>query len=133
MTEENVEVIRRLMEAFEGNDLEAFLSLLDPRVEWGTQLAFRSLGIEEVYRGHAEVTRWWNEFQGQTTIDEIETLPASDDRVVVIALLRVHGERSGAEASWEQAGVFTVQDGKVIRRKSYGSPEAALEAAGLEE
>ena len=55
MSQENVEIVRRVFEAFNRRDIAAFLELLDPDVEWVPILAVLE---GRVYRGHEEIRRW---------------------------------------------------------------------------
>jgi hypothetical protein len=55
MSQENVEVVRRLVRTMKERDVEALVAELDPAVEWEEQLI---PGVERVYRGHEGVRRW---------------------------------------------------------------------------
>ena len=58
MSEENVELYRRGIEAFNNRDLEAFLALADPDVVGVS----RVLAIEGgSYRGHDGTREWWRD------------------------------------------------------------------------
>ena len=52
MSEENVEVVRRVISAYNRRDIDGFLKQFDPAVEWRalTQVMFG--GEAAVYRGH---------------------------------------------------------------------------------
>ena len=54
MSQENVEVVRGTYDAFQARDLRAFLSYMDPEVE------YRSLVLEGegVYHGHEGIRSW---------------------------------------------------------------------------
>jgi hypothetical protein len=55
MSQEDVRVVRGTYDAFQSRDLHAFLSYMDPEVE------FRSLvlEVEGVYHGHEGIRAWW--------------------------------------------------------------------------
>ena len=55
MSQENVEIVRRVFDAFNRRDIAAFLELLDPDVEWVPVLAVLE---GSVYRGHGDIRRW---------------------------------------------------------------------------
>jgi ketosteroid isomerase-like protein len=62
-----------------------------------------------------------------------ELLDASAGRV--IALMRQRGRLPGGD-SWVELAfgvVYTVEDGRIRRGQVYGTPQAAIEAAGLSE
>jgi ketosteroid isomerase-like protein len=81
MSQENVEVVRRTLDAFLSGDAETALSLYDPDVEWdGTNLPDGKVG-----RGHEAImehlTRWaaqWDEW----TVEVERIVDARSDRVV---------------------------------------------------
>jgi ketosteroid isomerase-like protein len=52
MSEENVEVARRAMDAWDRDNLEAFLAELDPDIEWHTAIEGTVEGAETAFRGH---------------------------------------------------------------------------------
>ena len=59
MSQENVELIQRAFEAFNRRDLDAFLELMAPEVEFTPyERALEGLGP---YRGHDGVRTWWEE------------------------------------------------------------------------
>src|SRR6266576_2827641 len=60
MSQENVEVVRRAVDAFNQRDLEAFLCCCDPEVvmDWS-----RSQGVQaRIYHGREEVREFWSAF-----------------------------------------------------------------------
>ena len=133
MSQENVQVVRRSLEAFGRNDWEAALAECDPGIEW---IEMPSLGPDaSTYRGTAEVRvaleSWiamWSEY-------DLEVCRYADvaDEVVLLVRERGSGDTSGAGAEREVGDVFTVRGGKIIRARLYGSWSEALEAAGLSE
>ena len=50
---ENVELVRRAYDAWNRDDMDACLALMDPEVEWHT--TGRLPDVEPVYRGHEGV------------------------------------------------------------------------------
>jgi ketosteroid isomerase-like protein len=63
MSEENVELVRRLYDASERGDLTTVFSIFDEEVEWDmsrfdtTELTFKPL-----YRGHDGIREFWREW-----------------------------------------------------------------------
>jgi len=65
------------------------------------------------------------------SFDPERFVDAGDD-IAVIG--RAHGtSASGLEASWRQAHVWTIKDGKAVRFRWFNDPTEALEAIGLSE
>ena len=65
MSQENVEAARRGVEAWNADDLDAFLAALDPEVEWHTALEQALEGRKSAYRGHDGLRKAWEEYRGE--------------------------------------------------------------------
>jgi ketosteroid isomerase-like protein len=65
MSQENVETIRRVHQAWEADDLEAFLAELHPDVEWHPSIEPALEGRATTYHGHEGVRRAWVEYRGE--------------------------------------------------------------------
>jgi ketosteroid isomerase-like protein len=133
MSEENVELYRRGIEAFNRRDLEAFLALADPDVV-GISRAVVPLGSGS-YRGHDGTREWWRDLLGVFPEFRIEVVWVRDAGDLTVSELRnsAHGEGGAApleEFVWQ---VSEWRDGRVVRWEMYGSEQDALEAAGLSE
>ena len=96
MSEENVAIVRKMLEGFLNNDFEASLSAFDPEVEWdGTNLPDGkvSRGIDAVVE---HTTRWaeaWEDWELQVE----DVIDAGGDQV--IAFTRERGRmKSGIAA-----------------------------------
>jgi ketosteroid isomerase-like protein len=131
MSEENVEIAQRAYAALRDDDVDQFLTYLDPEVEWHSLI----LEIEGVFRGHDGVRRWWQELRSvfpdwDPSIVEIRDL---GDWVLVHAGGTGSGMASGVghfEDFW-QIGRF--RDGLMIWYGAFRGEDEALEAAGLSE
>ena len=129
MSQEDVEIVRRSIEAFQ-HDEEAWLSMSDPAIVWHP--------IEEGHipsRGHEAaigVRRRWLEGWEAHQIDVEEMKDGADS---VVACLRVtgQGKRSGVEVDLRVYMHFKLRDGKVVYVYEYAERGEALEAAGISE
>ena len=136
MVRANVDVVRRGLEAWQRDDFEAWLSGIDPDVEWLTAVE-RGLGrAGSVYRGHEGMREFWNLWRTEvddfwTEAEEIRDL--GDDRVLYLGHLRFRGPASGIMVESQLANVQTLRDGKIVRSEDYLSHKEALEAVGLSE
>jgi ketosteroid isomerase-like protein len=132
MSEENVELYRRGIEAFNRRDLDAFLALAHADVVGIS----RVLAIEgDSYRGHDGTREWWNDLLGVFPDFRIEVVWVRDAGDLTVSELQnsAHGEGSAApleEVVWQ---VSEWRDGRVVRWQIYDSEQDALEAAGLSE
>jgi ketosteroid isomerase-like protein len=132
MSRENVEMVRRWIDAGNRADRDEWLAGFAPEAEWHTSGRFADRGV---YRGREGLARYWAELQED--IEEL-TLSATEiravgDKVFVAATLRGRGRQSKArfeELAWM---VMRCCDGLVERVEAYLDPDEALEAAGLRE
>jgi ketosteroid isomerase-like protein len=136
MSQENVGTLQRANQAWEADDLDAFLAELDPEVEWHTALEQALEGRASTYRGHDGVRKAWSEYRGEawggftSQIQEIRDLGES---VLLLGHLDASGRTSGIELSQEFGQLVTFRDGKILRAEDFLGHAEALEAAGLRE
>jgi ketosteroid isomerase-like protein len=133
MSQENLERTRRAWDAFNRRDLDAFLALTDPEVEFSTR--YMEMEGDPCYRGHDGVREWWRNLLAIFPDFSVEILEVRDlgDAGIVALGVRGHGLDSDApfdETVWA-AGEW--RDGKVTLWRNFGSEAEALEAAGLSE
>jgi ketosteroid isomerase-like protein len=88
MSRENVEVVRRSLEAWQRDDLDTWLSTLDPTTEWHTALERMVEGIESIYRGHEGMREFWWTYRTELKDFRIEGQELRDlggDRILLLA------------------------------------------------
>lgn len=85
------------------------------------------------YQGHADVRRWlfedWEAAWSQYSAEPEEFIDAAD-RVIAVFRVKATGQNSGVEVERQDAILYKVRDGKIVRLDYY-SKQQALEAAGL--
>jgi len=85
------------------------------------------------YRGHAGFRRWiedWSSAWAEFSIEPEEFLDVGD-RVVMVFRMKATGRTSGVAVQRQDAMVYEVRDGKIMRVDYYNSREQALKAVGL--
>jgi ketosteroid isomerase-like protein len=133
MSQDNVEIVSEMVDAFNRRDLDGYLARVSPDVEWDVSEGF--LGVQDVYRGWAGVSKWWNDFlEAWESFDvEIDQMAEGKSGGVFVGLNgKGRGRASGVETELHFLFVFWVADRKVARVRMFQSRERALEAAGLE-
>ena len=131
MSQENVRLYRKGIDAFNRRDLDAFLALAHPDVVGVS----RVLAVEGgIYHGHDGTREWWNNLLGVFPDFAIEIVSVRDAGHLTVSELRnrAHGEEGVApleEAVWQ---VSEWRDGQVVRWQIYESESEALEAAGID-
>ena len=131
MSKENVEIVRRIYDAYVSGDFETAFSFIDPDVTF--DVSIRPEG--KVYRGHegvAEALRTWTGTWEAFRM-ELEELIDAGDHVIGIEHQSGRGRGSGLPLAQMYFSVFTLGDGKVTRIAWFQTRAQALEAAGLSE
>ena len=134
MSQENVEIVRRVYDGALRSDWSTMPELLDPDFEFRGTVG----GLEE-----GRITRGAQQFM---EVFEKEDLDAWEERrfeperfidagdcVVVLQREYRRGRTSGVELELETAVVFEVRGGRVVRIQGYMDPVSALDAVGLSE
>jgi ketosteroid isomerase-like protein len=136
MSKENVEVVRRGLEAWQRDDFDTWLSVLDPAVEWHTALERLVGGTGTFYRGVKGMREFWTEYRTELEdfrVEAEELRDLGDDRVLLLGQVWWRGRASGIDVESQIGLIFTLRDSKVARSMDYLSHQEALEAAGLSE
>ena len=134
MSQENVELTRRILDAFIRRDVEAFVALLGPDVVWEENPELP--GLRDVYRGRAEVREWMAavlEVFENLQVEVVELTDLSDDRVFAETVLTALGQGSGVPVELRFWMVIWLAEGKITRRQVFWTRDQALGAAGLSE
>jgi ketosteroid isomerase-like protein len=133
MSQENVEIVRRTIDAFNRGDLNGTLENCAPDAVWDWS---NSHGFDAgVYRGHDEIRTFAQRFL--ETFDEVrfelgDPVEVEDGPLIVENVAYVRG-RDGIEAQARSAWLITIRDGELISLTLYQTKQEALEAAGLRE
>jgi ketosteroid isomerase-like protein len=132
MSQENVELARRAIEAYNLADFDAMRAMNHPdvKVDWSA-----SRGLEAaVYQGNDEVLGFYRTFFD--TFEEVVIEPyrciEAGDSVIVPNSAHMLG-RDGVEISAKGTLVFKVQGGLIAEVRLYQTLAGALEAAGPSE
>jgi ketosteroid isomerase-like protein len=129
MSRENVEIVRRAIEAYEHEGLDGSLRSYDPEIEWTSTDAY----IERAtYRGHEGVRRYLGTMEEEFDVEPVELIDAGEQ---VMSSVRIsgRGKTSGAPVELTLISVGSLRDGLIYRVRNYPDIAAALKAAGLRE
>ena len=132
MSQENVEIVRRGIDAWNRGDRHETLAAYAPDVEWHTSGLFADRGV---YRGPAGVERLIEELDEdieQLTFSASE-VRAVGDKVFIAVMARGRGRQSKAGFEQPLWYVNTFRDGLITRVDTYPDRTEALEAAALRE
>jgi len=132
MSQANLEIAKRVIDAFNRRDVDAILEFVNQDVEWfpampvtfgGGALRGRE-GIESYIR---EVSDTWEEYRvvGQDFRD------LGGEEVLVLSRIEGRGAGSGGLVDAAMGQIFDFRDGKIARVRTYLDHGEALKAAGL--
>jgi ketosteroid isomerase-like protein len=129
MAEENVQVIRQAIAAFNARDLDGYLSLCTPDVELHSPIA----GLEGANVGEQGVRDFFANLEESTTRFRIEVEHFEDlDERRVLALVSFEIESPGGFSMTQQAAnLYEIEDGKLRRVRAYLDRDEAMRATGL--
>jgi ketosteroid isomerase-like protein len=131
MSQENVELVRQVFDAFNRRDLDSALELMDDDVEFASRLA----GIEGGYHGHGGVRRWWRTIRESSPDRLIEIVEARNIGDVTLTLARARGHGAVSRIPYDETvwSVARWRDKKAIWWGVFPTRAEALDAVGLGE
>ena len=132
MSQENVELVLRSMQAFNDRDIPALESMFSEDFVYRLIGGFADLTGTE-FRGRAAVAwvkEWTETLGGQ---EEIETIREVNERVLAIVNMEATGAASGVGTTLRAGQVYSFRDGHISALDAYYTPDEALKAVGLAE
>jgi uncharacterized protein len=133
MSQENVDLIRRGLEAFNSEDMERILAFVDPDFE--TAVSGELSAEPDTYRGHDGIRRYFESFRD--AMEEIRFEPErfwdAGEAVVVALRLTARGRQTAIRVEQRIAQVWSIRDGRAMGVRTYTSIAEALRAAGLQD
>jgi ketosteroid isomerase-like protein len=132
MSQENVEIVRRIYDAMNRNDWDAAFRDAHPDFE----VTFKEGPRAGTHRGRETLQEVADDLRAgfESWVSEPLQLIESGDQIVAIVnnRLRPKGGTRG-EFAYRNGTIFTIRNGTVLSMVGYPTPEEALEAAGLSE
>jgi ketosteroid isomerase-like protein len=131
MSQENVEIVRSLFEAYNAGEMDALAAGHDPNVIWA---ALEGWPEADTLVGREACMGQYERLRAAFDVDTVEPISdfiAAGDRVVV--RLNWRGEGQGPDMNLELTRVLTVRKGKIFIIEDFWNHAEALEALGLSE
>ena len=133
MSEENVALARKAIDALNRGDVDAFLTLVGPEVVW--EALDGVPGIDELYRGRPGVREWlelmWRNAEERVHIEIEQITDLGDDRVFIAVALTGRRRGSGVAFEYRTWQIVWFADGLITRRQVFWTRAEALKTAGL--
>ncbi len=135
MSQENVEIVRRGIEAFDREDFDLLAQLCHEDFEFvsvlaGVDAAGATYRGSEAWREYFAVMReTWESWR----VEDVQVFDAGGNRLAVLYRLVGTGQNSGVPVEREVGASCMMRDGKLWRWRSHPNPADALAAVGLSE
>jgi ketosteroid isomerase-like protein len=131
MSQENVDIVRRSLDAFNRRDRTAWLALCDPEyqavpiADWPE--TDPTSGPEAAWDVYVEADEQWE----ASPYEVVKLIDAENGQVVAHLIREMRGKASGVGVTYDYWLVSTVRNGKVRRTDFYEDEPQALAAVGL--
>jgi ketosteroid isomerase-like protein len=133
MSRENVEVLRRFVDAFNRHDIGALAQLCTDDVEFVSVLTVLDAGgatysgpdAWETYFAHMDQV--WDGWR----VENLEIFEAGEDRAAAVFHIAGRGKTTGVPVQRAVGVSYSFRGGKLWRLRSHLDPMGALEAVGL--
>jgi ketosteroid isomerase-like protein len=131
MSAENVEIVRRMYEAFHAGDIGGALAFFDPGVIFDASIRVDGgvgHGREELAAMAADWVGGWERWR-----ETIEDMHDFGDQVCVVTTQRGRGKGSGIELEDRYVTLYEIEGDRINKLTLYKTTADALAAAGLSE
>ena len=132
MSQENVEIVRRIFDAWAMGDFRAGVDDLDQHVVWVIRPEFPESGVFQGTDGPGDWMRRFLEGWELLTV-EAKHLQAVGDTVLAHVAQHSKGRASGIEGDLSYFMLFTFRGKRIVRMETIMDEAEALEAVGLSE
>jgi ketosteroid isomerase-like protein len=133
VSQEDLEIVRRVFAAVNREDIETTLALTHPDFEVAVPPALSA--EPDVYRGVEGMRRYWQSFR--EALDEIrfnaEQTWDAGDAVVVALSVTAKGRQTAIEVEQRPVTVWRTRDGKVLKVTVFTTIADALASVGISE
>jgi len=130
MSQENVEIYRKVIEAGSRGDWDALAAVMDPHILLRTDPIWPERRIYGREAAIAVLREGQETLGSQTSIEEIVDL---GDRLLVRQRWIIHAPHSGVEGELRVSMIATFREGRVILVEYFLEHERALEALEMQE
>ena len=135
MSQENVELVRQAIEAFNRRDVVELAEISHDDLEWTSVMAAVDSGGATFHGSQSwpsyfsAMDQTWEDWR----IEEPKIFDAGGHRVAAVLRLVGTGKSSGVPVDREVGLTYLIEDGRIWRMHAYLDPNEALEALGLSE
>jgi ketosteroid isomerase-like protein len=128
---DNVEVVRRVFEAFSSRDVDAMVDLIDPEVLFEPAPTFAR--PHRSYLGHSGMRQYFEDLAATWERLDVNIQEFRAAGNYVLAFGRIYAAGGGSVADDPASFVWRLEDGKVVWGKVFRRRGEALDVVGLSE
>jgi ketosteroid isomerase-like protein len=129
MSQESVEIVRGMLDAFNRGDVAAVVATFDASCELEEPSEMPD-SPRSGFRGHDGVRRWMTNLREVVGVRfEAIGFTAVGDAIVGEFAARGLGQASGVPVEWTTFAVVHMQDRKILRAQAFLTKDEALQAA----
>ena len=132
MSQERLEIVRRVYESLNRGDVDGVLELCDD--DFLMDFSERVFN-PDTYRGHDGIRRFYEGVRDvwETYRWDVEETRVAGDSVVAMLHCHAQGREAGPPVDWRVAWLWTFRGGRPVALRFYRDQARALEAVGLVE
>jgi ketosteroid isomerase-like protein len=130
MSQENIEIVRRLYEAWQQDGFGVVPALMDPEIEWVNPANAVEPGTRRGYAEFADAAASFSSVYHESRVTDA-TFHDAGERIAVTASVTSRGAGSEFPIDSQRGYVFDIRAGKVTRLAWFTDPTEALRAVGL--
>jgi ketosteroid isomerase-like protein len=131
MSQQNIDVVREMLDAFNRGDVPAVIAAFDENCELDEPPEMPDRPAVG-FHGHDGIRKWMTNLREVAGVQfEPTSFTTSGDVIVSEWASRGLGQASGVPFGWRTFAVLHMRDGKILRARGFLSRDEALEAAGL--
>ena len=130
MSQENVEIVRAALAAWNMGDTDTLREAMDPNVLVRPVEGWPEPGP---FVGREAVLRWFEQLREAWDTDAMEPISFTDARDRVLVRLLWRGAGQGPESNMEFTAIYMLRKGVIVYQEHYWDHDEALEAVGLSE
>jgi ketosteroid isomerase-like protein len=133
MSEESVDVVRRMFDAFNRGDVEGVVAAFDEGCELTEPPETPDRPVLG-FHGHEGIREWMTNLREIAEVRfEPRSFKSSGTVILSESASSGQGQASGVPVEWTTFAVLHMGAGRIVRAQGFLTRDAALEAAGLRE
>jgi len=131
VSQENIDVVRTLFDAWNARDMDGLRALYDPNVIVRAPEGWPEPGP---WVGPESIMQQWNQMREVWKADTLEPITDFIDAADRVAVrFNWYGTGDGPDTDLQLTGIWTVREGRILHTEFFWNHAEALEVMGLDE